>query len=231
MEFIKVKTRLVNPPKDDISDIYRSLNLSEGDLVVISSKIVAINQGRCVKTEEKEALIYKEAEKLLATNHHKFFITKKENTIIANAGIDSSNASGYEIMWPLKPQSEAKKIYDFFKKIHNLKNFGVMIVDSTSAPLRRGVMGTCIGFFGFNPLRDYVGQNDLFGRPMEVSKSNIAESIASFVNLLMGEGDEQTPIVIMKGMEELVFSEDDFYSDFIIEESEDLYFPILKNLK
>ena len=65
-------------------------------------------------------------------------------------------------------------------------------------PLRAGVTGVALGYAGFRGVRDYRGKKDLFGKKSRFTKSNIADALAAAAVLLMGEGDEQTPLVIIK---------------------------------
>lgn len=117
LKFIPVKTRPILPPKDSIYPILDASlpKLREGDVIFITSKILAIHQGRCIKIKpgvKKEQLIKREAERY-AHSHLKswknLFITIKGHTLIANAGIDESNANGYYILWPRRPSALAKK--------------------------------------------------------------------------------------------------------------------------
>lgn len=79
-----------------------------------------------------------------------------------------------------------------------IKNLGVIISDTRSAPLRIGTVGRAIGCAGFLPTKSYVGKEDLFGRKSRVTVSNIADALATSAVFMMGEGDEQTPLVIIK---------------------------------
>ena len=74
----------------------------------------------------------------------------------------------------------------------------MLITDSTIFPSRWGTLGVAIGYSGFSPIKNYIGENDIFGKEMKVSKSNIAGGLASAAVLIMGEGDEQTPIAIIE---------------------------------
>src|SRR5690242_4080174 len=105
MQFIPVKTRPLLPPKDDIYPVFKKYmpKLKEGDIVVITSKVLAIHQGRCVKivtdtAHEKNALIMQEADRYIPPerrpNQH-WHLTMKDHTLIADAGIDKSNSNGY----------------------------------------------------------------------------------------------------------------------------------------
>ena len=103
LDFISIRTRIVNPPKDEIWDIIDGLEIKDGDIVFITSKILAIHQGRCVKGVDKETLIKQESARYLPYKHHAGFmvnLTVTNNILIPAAGIDESNADGHYILWP-----------------------------------------------------------------------------------------------------------------------------------
>ncbi len=200
-----VKTKKVIPGKD--RDIFLILakylpKLKEKSVVVITSKIVAICQGRFAdpKKVTRDELVEKEAERYLPRQSNKYnvMLAVKNGTLIASAGIDESNAAGNLILWPKNLQKSANQIRAFLKKKFNLNNLGVIITDSKLTPLRRGVTGVCIAHSGFLALNDYRGTPDLFGRKLKVTQANVAEGLAASAVALMGEGREQTPIAIIE---------------------------------
>lgn len=242
MKIIAVKTRKVNPPKDDILDILEiaGKNLKENSVLCISSKVVAISEGRCIPVREyphKDELVKKEADKYLERDqvpNSWMMHTIKNNLLIGAAGIDESNGNGYYILWPENPDKSAKGIYDFLRKKSGLKNIGIIITDSHSIPLRRGLVGISLAYHGFEPLKDYMGEKDLFGRELIFSMTNIPDSLAAAAVFSMGEGAEQTPIAIVEDLNGIVnFTEKSWVpkkpnSDFSIKPEEDLYSPFLK---
>lgn len=229
LEFIPVRTRIVHPPKDDITDIIDSLDIKDGDIVFITSKILGISEGRTVKTDEieKEDLIRKEAERYLpyvsGTGDFHVNLTVTQNVLIPAAGIDESNADGYFVMWPKDPDASCHQIREYLIKKHGVKNLGVVATDSHTTPLRWGVTGISIGLAGVEPLKDIRGEPDLFGRLMHVTKVDLIDPLTSMAVLLMGESDECTPIVILRGYQGIPFSDDASMRDFKILPSEDLY--------
>jgi F420-0:gamma-glutamyl ligase len=239
MKIKSVKTRPVLPPKDDIlgfiGDALSKENIKEKSIIVVTSKIVAIGQGRCVKMDsvkDKDDLIKKEADCYLDRKEapNKWvMLTIKNNILIPTAGIDESNGNGHYILWPENPFEAAREIHGFIKKKFGLKELGVIISDSHTTPLRLGVGGIALSHFGFKHLRDYVGSKDIFGRPMKMSKSNIADSIADAAVLVMGECAEQTTLAIV---EDIGFVNFDYVSGskdpLEIEPENDLYAPLLK---
>jgi len=208
------------PPKDDlfslIKESFSGLKLKEESVVVITSKIIAIGQKRCIKIGgeyTKPALIKKEADFYIDKNKVSGKIstlTIKDNILISSSGIDESNGNGYYILWPKKPFLEAKKIHQFIKKEYNVKKVGIIISDSHSLPLRTGITGIGIAYHGFYPLRDYRGTKDIFGKEMKFSQTNLVDSLATAAVYLMGEGNEQTPIVIIEGAGDLTFTDENF---------------------
>ncbi|MFW6283194.1 MAG: coenzyme F420-0:L-glutamate ligase [Minisyncoccales bacterium] len=231
MNFIPIKTRVFQPPKEDLFEILDQYlpKIEEKDIIFIASKVVAISEERCVKADEKikNALIKKEAEKMMEGIDPGFFLTIKQNTMIANAGIDESNGGEYLILWPKDSFSSARKIRNYLKEKHQVKNLAVIITDSHTTPMRRGVIGISIGFDGINPLLDHRGKKDLFNREINVSQSNVVDALTATAVLKMGESNESTPIVILKNAE-VEFSEKDYKQDFRIPFEEDLFYPLLK---
>jgi len=233
MQIIPLKTRAFLPPKDDIFTTLEKISkrLKEGDVLVVTSKIVSIGEGRCVKEtnkEEKRKLIEQESESRPLSRLQDSMFSIKGNTIIASAGIDDSNGNGYFILWPKDPMRSAKKVWSFLRKKTGIKNLGVVISDSYCTPLRAGVMGVSIGFYGFHPVANHIGKKDIFGRVFTFSKSNIADSIATSAVCVMGETSEQFPLAIVRGAPNLVFTIRDTRKELLIDPKKDIYYPMLK---
>lgn len=230
MNFKTVKTRIINPPKDEIWDILDGLELADGDIVFITSKILAIHQGRCIKGN-KEDLIKKESSNFLKYTNRGGFdccLTITDNILIPNAGIDESNANGYLILWPEKVDALCTDIQSHLCKMHNIKNLGVISTDSHTTPLRWGVTGITTGFAGIIPLKDLRGQSDLFGRKIQSVRVNMIDPLTAMAVNLMGETDEQTPIVILSGYKNIEFCNTSSMADFTIAPEDDIYAPLLK---
>ena len=231
--FTPIKTRLVHPPKDDIYDILDSLPaLEEKDIVFITSKILGIHQGRCVPCEgtDKTELIRQEADRYLSYEHPSGFnvnLTVTDNVLIPAAGIDASNADGYYIMWPKNTDALCAEIRSFLCEKNGIKDLGVVATDSHTTPLRYGVTGISVGISGVEPLKDFRGQKDLFGRELKVTQVDQIDALAAMAVLLMGESDECTPIVLLRGWDKIVFNEKASMRDFKISPEEDLYTPLL----
>jgi len=242
MNIKAIKTRKFLPPQDRLEDLLEVLpSLKENSIVAITSKVVSITEGRCIKLSEypeKDILVAKEADIYLSRDlvPNKWVMhTIKNNLLIPSSGIDESNGDGYYILWPKDSKKSAKKIWEYLTQKHNIKNLGVIITDSHSIPLRRGLVGISLGHFGFGPLRDYRQDEDLFGRNLIFSMTNIADSLASAAVFVMGEGKEQTPIALIEDLNGVEFINGNKTltgadSDFEIEINKDLYAPFLKSV-
>ena len=131
--FLPIKTRKFLPPKDDLYNLLDEFihQLKEKDILVITSKIVSIHQGRVIKAKslaQKIQLIKQGADAYFPSQPHG--LTLKNLTLTPYAGIDRSNANNHYVLWPKKPHQQAKKIWQYLKQKHSLKNLGVIIIDS-----------------------------------------------------------------------------------------------------
>jgi F420-0:gamma-glutamyl ligase len=113
-----------------------------------------------------------------------------------------------------------------------LTNFGVIITDSTSQPLRLGTTGVAIAHSGFSALHDYAGQKDLFDRPYKVERANVAGGLAAAAVVAMGEGSECTPLCLLNDMPFVQFvAEDPSNTELAADKvaiDQDLFAPFLQ---
>ncbi len=239
MQFIPVKTRAFLPPKDDVYKLFEESlpRLKDGDVLFISSKVLGIHEGRCVKIGpgvDKEALIRREAEAYIPRNKvPKALITPtiKGGAILAFAGIDESNGNGYYVFWPKDPSGLARQICERLKKKFRIRRLAVIATDSYVRPLRAGVIGISVGFYGLEPLYDYRGKKDIFGRKLKVTQTNIVDSMTAMATLLMGEGSERRPFLILRGADFVRFTSKPTYRKALVSPKIDLYRPMLKVFK
>lgn len=219
MRVLPIKTDIVKKPFDLLAFIDKYLSdqeLSEGDVFVVSSKIVSISQGRMIHlmevnvSEEAKALstefgvddrfteiVLQEADLVLGGVPN-VITTIKNGVLVAYAGADRSNVPiEFAVIWPENPPLVAESIRNHILKTRNTE-IGVIISDSQVVPLRAGTYGVAIGIAGFVGMQDRRGVSDLFGKDMVVTRWNIADNLASSANLVMGETSEQTPLVLIK---------------------------------
>ena len=242
MKIFPIKTHKIRPGgKQNLFEILdRYLKtLRERSIVVITSKIVSICQGRVVKIEkvDKKELIKKEAEYFLPSEKRKsnISLTIKGNLLMPASGIDESNGAGHFILWPENPQKTANEVRKYLVEKFLIEKLGVIITDSKTTPLRRGTTGVAIAHSGFLALNNYIGKPDIFGRKLKVTKANILDALAASAVLVMGEGREQTPLAIIEDIPFVKFQNQDpsekELQDFYLNMADDLYVPLLKSVK
>ncbi len=240
MRVTPVKTDKITPGSHIIFNVLdNSLSqLKHGSIVAITSKIVAICEGRTVPKEKSdlETLIKDESELYLTHQVSRIgHRTIVQGTLVSGAGIDESNAAGNFVLLPKDSQKSANELRAYLSNKFNLRHVGVLITDSTSTPLRLGASGIALGWSGFKAINDYRGKRDLFGRKIVHSRANIAGALASAATLVMGEGAEQTPIVIIEDVPFVQFqrrnpSKDELgYMNIALED--DLFAPMLTSVK
>lgn len=227
-----IKTSIFKERENLIKFIKAHLfSLKDKAVLVITSKIVALSEGRTVlmKNEKtKDELIKKESEFAIKTRYT--WLTIKDGTVMSSAGIDESNANGKLILLPKDSFKSASMIRRKLKEIYRVKNLGVIISDSRLLPLRAGIVGVALGYAGFKGTRDYRGLPDIFGRIMKLSQTDVADSLAAAAVLLMGEADEKRPLAIIENAP-VEFTDRVNKQELYIDPKEDIYRPLFENLK
>lgn len=241
MKVVTIKTHKITSTDLNILSILEKYisNIEEKNILVVASKIVSICEGRIIKIDkiDKNTLIKQEADLFLSEKESKlgFVLTIKNNILIPSAGIDESNGAGYYILWPINPQKTANRIKKYLAKRFGLRRIGVIIVDSKTNPLRWGTTGVCLAYSGFYGLNDYVGKPDIFGRILKVTKVNVADALAASAVLVLGEGNEQTPLAVISDIPFIHFNfrspSKKELNKFMISMKDDLYEPILTSVK
>jgi F420-0:gamma-glutamyl ligase len=203
--------------------------LPEGSILLVTSKIVALAQGQVVDTAKisKKELVTQEADKVLCESY-KTYLTIKNNILIPAAGIDESNAQGsYYILWPKDPFKAAKDLWLELRAHYKIKNLGIILTDSRCTPLRKGVSGVGISYWGFKGVDSHIGKPDLFDRPLVMSTTNVVDALSAAAVLVMGEAREQTPLALVEDYEAQFCDEVD-PRELIIPPSEDIFGPVIK---
>lgn len=190
--------------------------LRDGDIVILSSKVVATVQGRvralarirpsararALAKRSRQApefveLVLREADRILSVSKGAI-LTIKGGIICANAGADLSNAPpGHAVLMPAKPDRAAEELRQALSDGANV-DIGVIIADSSVKPLRLGTVGQAVGVAGMEPVADCRGQPDLYGRPLRITFRAIADQLATAAQVVMGEGAERVPVVVVR---------------------------------
>lgn len=199
-----VKSKIITS-KDDLLTVLRgslkNRRLSEGDVLVITSKVVAVTQGRIKNIKNRadfDRLVKEEADRVIGEDI--VTLTLNEGIFIPWAGIDRSNIpQGKAVLWPKDSFKAAHELCRKLKKIYHLKKLGVVISDSHCTPLRAGIVGIALGYAGFKGVNDLRGKKDLYGNTLKVTRQNMADLLSSAAHLVMGEAAEATPFCLIRG--------------------------------
>ncbi|OGL87692.1 hypothetical protein A3I42_04655 [Candidatus Uhrbacteria bacterium RIFCSPLOWO2_02_FULL_49_11] len=199
MRITPIQTKLIRLNDDLVKIVIKALpRVKEGSVIVATSKVVSLSEGRVVKKTgvTLEKLVRKEGEKVWPSKH--CWLALKDGLLIPNAGIDESNAFGGFILWPKDAYHSARRLHSAFTRQYKVKRLGVLITDSWTMPLRHGVIGIALGYYGFAGQRNYIGKKDLMGRRLRMTKVSAADCLASAAVLAMGEGNERTPVAVIE---------------------------------
>lgn len=223
-----IRTRVFSEGEDLASFISANVRrVPEGSVIVVTSKVVALSEGRTADPKNREAIIKAESTFALRTKYT--WLTIKDGTVMASAGVDESNAAGRLVLLPEDSFKAADKLRRTLRKAYGVKKLGILITDSRLLPLRAGVVGVALGYAGFKGVRDYRGTKDIFGRVLKLSRTDVADSLATAAVLCMGEGKEQQPLAIISGAP-IVFSHRVDRTELHIDPKEDLYAPLFSAL-
>lgn len=239
MNINAVKTHIIQTGESltTILDRY-IITLDEKTIVAITSKVISLCQGRVVAKkaiQSKDALIKQEADAFLEeeeSNPYGLYLTIKENRLIPSAGIDESNGDDAYILYPKDIQKTAALLWNHLKTKHNLEQVGIIITDSHTTPLKRGVTGICLGWCGFDPLYSYIGKEDLHHRLLRTTYINNLDALAASAVFVMGEGSEQTPFATIQNAPKIEFMKTlptaEIEAMINIPIEEDIYAPLLR---
>lgn len=229
------KTPLINSEDNllDLIDTHLPL-LEDEEILVITSKIVSLTEGSFVfkKDVSSKKELIKHCSDAYFNLEDPIPLTIKNGLLIPFAGIDESNTKDLYILHPKNAQRSANEIWNHLRNKNPLKKIGVLITDSHSTLLRRGVIGIGLGFCGFKPLYSYIGKPDCFENPLHTTQINVVDALAAASVFCMGEGNEQTPFAIIKQAPKVEFeqnppSESEVQSLFLSME-EDLHAPLFR---
>ena len=224
MNIQPVKTRVFKEGEDLIAFITAHIpKLRDGSILAVTSKIVALAEGRTADQKDKEKIIRSESEWALKTKY--VWLTMKDGMILANAGVDDSNAKGGLILLPKDSFASAQKIRSVLLKKYKIKKISVIITDSRIMPMRAGVVGVALGYAGFKGVRDYRGKPDIFNRKLKFTQTDIADSLATAAVLAMGEGSERQPLAVIESAP-VEFRERVDRKELLIPLEDDMYAPL-----
>src|SRR5262252_3171364 len=175
--------------------------LADGDIVVITSKIVSKAEGRVVRSDRERA-IDAETARVVARRGGTRIVETRHGLVLAAAGVDNSNtAPGTVVLLPEDPDGSARGLRKALRGRLGAR-IGVIITDTLGRPWRNGQTDAAIGAAGVLPMRDYRGQPDVFGTPLEVTVAAVADEIAAAADLVKAK-TSGIPVAIVRGLADL----------------------------
>jgi coenzyme F420-0:L-glutamate ligase / coenzyme F420-1:gamma-L-glutamate ligase len=143
-----------------------------------------------------------ESTEVLRARSNVLIVRHRLGFVMANAGIDRSNVPGRNrvLLLPSDPDGSAARLRSAMVRRFGIEEIGVIISDSFGRPWRKGVTQVALGADGIPALLDRRGEHDRNGRQLEVTEVALADQLASAAGLLMGEGAEGLPAVLIRGL-------------------------------
>lgn len=211
-------------PGDDVVEMIvqalaaSSVELLEGDVLVVTHKIVSKAEGRLVDLEtvepsalalkwaeawDKDArqveVVFQDAKRVVRMDRGVLICETRHGFICANAGVDASNVPGDHIvcLLPLDPDASAQAIREGFGERLGVRP-AIIISDSFGRPWRKGIVNIAIGIAGMSPFADYRGVTDPYGYDLRVSVMAVADELAATAELLAGKTDAR-PVALIRG--------------------------------
>ncbi len=181
-------------------------DLRDGDIVVVTSKIVSKAEGR-VTTASREAAIEAETVRVIARRGATTIAQTRHGLVLAAAGVDESNtAPGTVVLLPEDPDESARRLRKAVAS-RTRRSVGVIVTDTMGRPWRAGQTDNAIGAAGVTPMHDHRGEADTFGNILEVTVAAVADEVAAAADLVKGKS-RHVPVAVVRGLAELVTESD-----------------------
>lgn len=191
-------------PGDDLAALLDGVDLRDGDVVVVTSKVVSKAEGRLVPVtgdpeEQRQALIDAESVREVARRGPTRITETRHGFVLASAGVDTSNVDRDVVaLLPLDPDESARRLRDGIAVRHGV-DVAVVVSDTFGRPWRKGLTDVAIGVAGMAAVRDLVGQHDAYGNELNMTQVAEADEIAAAAELVMGKLSG-VPVAVVRGV-------------------------------
>ncbi|HVF54380.1 MAG TPA: coenzyme F420-0:L-glutamate ligase [Actinomycetota bacterium] len=172
-----------------ITETEQGRNLADGDVIVITQKVVSKAEGRMVPERDRTRAILAESVRVLRRSGEMMISETRHGLVCANAGVDSSNVPVGEVsLLPLDPDASARAIRARVQHLSGV-DVAVVISDTFGRPWRIGQTNIAIGLAGMMPFNDYRGTQDAQGRDLFATRICVADEIAGAAEIVMGKAE------------------------------------------
>ncbi|WP_017559237.1 coenzyme F420-0:L-glutamate ligase [Nocardiopsis baichengensis] len=194
-------------PGDDVAALIAgAAELRDGDVLVVTSKILSKAEGR-IRRQERDAAVAEETERVVARRGDTRIVQTRTGLVMAAAGVDSSNvAPGHVLLLPEDPDASARRLRAGLRARTGAR-VGVVVSDTFGRPWRNGQTDVAIGAAGLVPLLDLRGGRDGHGNLLEATVNAVADEVAAAGELVKGKASG-VPVALVRGLEGLVTEED-----------------------
>jgi len=191
-------------PGDDLAgmlaDAVAPMALTEGDVVVVTQKVVSKAEERLAAAADRDGVIAAETKRVVARRGDLVIVETAHGFICANAGVDASNvADGLLTLLPEDPDGSARRLRDILIGRLGLRRLGVVITDTFGRPWREGLVDVAIGVAGMPATVDLRGTRDHAGRELEVTVMALADQVAAAAGVVMGKA-ARVPAAVVRGI-------------------------------
>ncbi|MER7930681.1 coenzyme F420-0:L-glutamate ligase [Streptomyces sp. NPDC096057] len=195
---------------DDLAKLIAAAEpgLVDGDVLLVTSKIVSKAEGRIVEAADREAAIDAETVRVVARRGTLRIVENRQGLIMAAAGVDASNTpAGTVLLLPEDPDASARAIRDGLRDALGV-TIGVVVTDTFGRPWRTGLTDVAIGAAGVRVLDDLRGGTDAYGNPLSATVVATADELAAAGDLVKGKA-AGLPVAVVRGLPHVVAAEDD----------------------
>ncbi|MDN3265028.1 coenzyme F420-0:L-glutamate ligase [Streptomyces sp. CSDS2] len=192
-------------PGDDIAKLIASAEpgLADGDVVIVTSKIVSKAEGRLTRADDREAAIDAETVRVVARRGTLRIVENRQGLVMAAAGVDASNTpAGTVLLLPEDPDASARAIRAGLRETLGV-SVGVIVTDTFGRPWRSGLTDVAIGAAGVRVLDDLRGGTDAYGNPLSATIVATADELAAAGDLVKGKA-EGRPVAVVRGLPHVV---------------------------
>jgi len=202
LEVFSVRWPEVRPGADLCALLAASVALQDGDVVVLTSKVVSKAEGRLVGGDRAEA-VRAETRRVVARRGAAVIAQTRHGFVLAAAGVDASNTvPGTVVLLPEEPDSSARRLRaDIHETLH--RNVAVVVTDTAGRAWRLGQTDMAIGCAGMQPMLDLRGTPDASGNLLEVTTPALADELAAAGDLVKGKASGR-PVAVVRGLAHLV---------------------------
>ncbi len=188
----------------DLADIVLSAaQLLDGDVVVVTSKVISKAEGRIMPGTDRDAAITAETVRTVARRGPVRIVENRLGLVMAAAGVDASNlARGTIALLPLDPDESARRLRDQIARRSGV-NVAVVISDTSGRAWRLGQTDIAIGVAGIEPLESFAGAVDDYGNDLAVTEPAVADEVAGMAELASGKLGGR-PVTVVRGLAERV---------------------------